>query len=234
MDKKSIAKQNLSELLIEFSKLHKKGSLKGQSEATARTWVERFLKIFDWDSSDPHQVKQEYRIQGRAAKRLKAEGTSHCRPDYCLLSNNQRLLYIDVKKFDADIKDDSGISYQVRCYGWSEGFKVSYAFDFEELAVYDCRVRPRSDDDAHIARVLYLKHSEYLDNFDTLWEYFSKKAIDSGSLSCLLPDDERPKGTKTLNQDFEENLSAWRKELAKSILRYGKIRDVDVISASAH
>lgn len=233
MDKKSIAKQNLSELLIEFSKLHKKGSLKGQSEATARTWVERFLKIFDWDSSDPHQVRQEYRIQGRAARRLKSEGTSHRRPDYCLLSNNQRLLYIDVKKFDADIKDDSGISYQVRCYGWSEGFKVSYAFDFEELAVYDCRVRPKSDDDAHIARVLYLEHSEYLTNFDTLWEYFSKRAIDTGSLSRLLPDDERPKGTKTLNQDFEENLSTWRKELAKSILRYGKIRDVDVISASA-
>jgi hypothetical protein len=233
MDKKSIAKLQLSELLVEFSKLQVKGSLKGQSEATARTWVERFLKIFDWNSSDPHQVRQEYRIQGRAARRLKAEGTSHRRPDYCLLSNNQRLLYIDVKKFDANIKDDSGISYQVRCYGWSEGFKVSYAFDFEELAVYDCRIRPKDSDEADIARVLYLQHSDYLDNFDTLWEYFSRKAIDSGSFSRLLPDDERPKGSKSLDQDFEENLSTWRKELAKSILRYGKTRDAALISAAA-
>lgn len=144
-----------------------------------------------------------------------------------------REFYIDVKKFDADIKDDSGISYQVRCYGWSEGFKVSYAFDFEELAVYDCRIRPKDSDDANIARVLYLQHSEYLDKFDTLWEYFSKKAIETGSLSRLLPDDERPKGSKTLDQDFEENLSTWRKELAKSILRYGKIRDAGLISAAA-
>jgi type I restriction-modification system DNA methylase subunit len=233
MDKKSIAKQNLSILLDEYAKLDKKGSLKGQSEATARTWVERFLKIFDWNSSDPHQVRQEYRIQGRAARRLKSEGTSHRRPDYCLLSNNQRILYIDVKKFDANIKDDSGISYQVRCYGWSEGFKVSYAFDFEELAVYDCRIRPKDDDEADIARVLYLRQSGYLDNFDTLWEYFSKKEIESGSLARVLPDDERPKGSKALDQDFEDNLSAWRKELAKSILRYGKIRDAALISASA-
>jgi hypothetical protein len=113
MDKKTSAKLALSDLINEFSKLDKKGSLKGQSEATARSWVEKFLKVFDWDSSNPHQVRQEYRIQGRAARRLKSEGTSHRRPDYCLISNNQRLLYIDAKKFDADIKNDSGISYQV-------------------------------------------------------------------------------------------------------------------------
>jgi hypothetical protein len=233
MNRKSAAKQKLAELLDEFSKLHQKGTLKGQAEATARTWVERFLTVFGWNSSDPHQIRQEYRIQGRAARRLKAEGTPHRRPDYCLISNGQRQLYIDVKKFDANIKDDSGISYQVRCYGWSEGFKVSYAFDFEELAVYDCRIRPKDSDEADIARVLYLRHSEYLDNFDVLWEYFSRDAIDSGSLSRLLPDDEQPKGSKTLDKDFEEKLSLWRKELAKSILRYGKIRDGDLISAAA-
>jgi type I restriction-modification system DNA methylase subunit len=233
MDKKTAAKLALSGLINEFSKLDKKGSLKGQSEATARSWVEKFLRIFDWDSSNPHQVRQEYRIQGRAARKLKSEGTSHRRPDYCLLSNSQRLLYIDAKKFDADIKNDSGIAYQVRCYGWSEGFKVSYAFDFEELAIYDCRIRPKDSDEADIARVLYLHHSEYLDKFDTLWEYFSRKAIDTGSLARLLPDDAKPKGSKTLDQDFEENLSSWRKELAKSILRYGKIRDADLISAAS-
>jgi hypothetical protein len=233
MDKKTAAKQALSNLINEFSRLDKKGVLKGQSEATARSWVEKFLMIFDWDCSNPHQVRQEYRIQGRAARRLKSEGTSHRRPDYCLISNNQRLLYIDAKKFDADIKNDSGISYQVRCYGWSEGFKVSYAFDFEELAVYDCRIRPKDSDEADMARVLYLHQSEYLDKFDTLWEYFSRKAIDTGSLSRLLPDDEKPQGGKTLDQDFEENLSAWRKELAKSILRYGKIREADIISAAS-
>lgn len=233
MDKKTAAKQALSSLINEFSKLDRKGILKGQSEATARSWVEKFLMIFDWDCSNPHQVRQEYRIQGRAARRLKSEGTSHRRPDYCLISNNQRLLYIDAKKFDADIKNDSGISYQVRCYGWSEGFKVSYAFDFEELAVYDCRIRPKDSDEADMARVLYLHQSEYLDNFDAVWEYFSRKAIDTGSLSRLLPDDEKPQGGKTLDQDFEENLSAWRKELAKSILRYGKIREADIISAAS-
>ena len=156
MDQKNSAKVKLAELLSEFSNLKQQGSLSGQAEATARTWVERFLNIFNWHSSDPHQVRQEYRILGRAARRLKSEGTSHNRPDYCLISKDRRILFIDAKKFSADIKENSSISYQVRCYGWSEGFKVSYAFNFEELAIYDCRIQPKDSDEADIARIHYL------------------------------------------------------------------------------
>jgi len=233
MDAKANAKKKLGELLAEFSAFNKNGVLKNQSEATARTWVEKFLTVFGWDASNPRQVRQEYRIQGRAARRLKREGTSHRRPDYCLLSNERRILYIDVKKFEADLKDDPGIAYQVRCYGWSENFKVSYAFDFEELSVYDCRIPPKDDDDADMARIRYLHFEEYLAHFDWLWDFFGKEAIDLGSLSRRLPDDERPKGSKTMDQDFEEKLSKWRKELAKSILRYGKEREPACISAAA-
>jgi len=233
MDKKSSTKKKLSELIEEFENLSQQGGMKGQPEQMARTWVERFLGIFGWDCSDPLQVRQEYRIQGRAARRLKSEGTTHNRPDYCLISHHQRVLYVDAKKFEAKINFDNKIAYQVRCYGWSESFKVSYAFCFTELAVYDCRIRPLDSDEADIARVLYLPYSEYLAHFDMLWDYFSREAIASGSLSRLLPDDERPKGSKTLDEDFEEKLSVWRKELATSIVRYGKVRDVSVISAAA-
>ncbi|MCX6137071.1 MAG: N-6 DNA methylase [Ignavibacteriales bacterium] len=233
MDPKSTTKIALAALISEFSTLQRSGMSRGQSEATARTWIERFLQVFGWNPSEPAQVKQEYRIQGRAARRLKAEGTTHLRPDYCLLSHGQRTLFIDAKKFDADLKEDSSISFQIRCYGWSEGFKVSYAFDFEELAIYDCRIPPRDRDEADIARVHYIHYSEYLDHFDLLWDFFSKEAIDSGSLSRQLPDDEKPKGSKSLDEDFEERLSGWRKDLAKTILRYGKTRDAALISAAA-
>lgn len=233
MDAKTSAKQNLAKLLEEFAGLVQKGNLSKQPEQMARTWAERFLKVFGWDASDPRQVRQEYRIQGRAARRLRSEGMPHVRPDYCLISNYQDLLFIDVKKFEADLKEDSSISFQVRCYGWSKSFKVSYAFSFCELAVYDCRVLPSDRDEADVAQVLFLRQSQYLEHFDALWDFFGKEAIDSGSLSRRLPDDERPKGVKTLDEDFEEKLLVWRKELAKSILRYGKVRKVEVVSAAA-
>src|SRR4030042_4236422 len=99
MHKKASTKKKLSELIEEFENLSQQGGMNGQPEQMARTWVERFLGIFGWDCSDPLQVRQEYRIQGRAARRLKSAGTTHNRPDYCLISNRERLLYIDEKKF---------------------------------------------------------------------------------------------------------------------------------------
>ncbi len=231
--KKEKCKSELSLLLDEFDGMYKQGMFSGKSEATARTWIERFLVVFGWNPADPGQVRQEHKILGRAARKLKAEKIQHNRPDYCLLSHGQRLLYLDAKRFDADIKEDSGVSFQVRCYGWSEGFKVSYAFDFSELAIYDCRIKPKDSDDGDIARVTYLQYTEYLSQFDLLWDYFAKEAIDSGSINRRHPDDEKPEGSRPLDEDFEEKLSEWRKGLAKTILRYGKIRDSSLISAAA-
>lgn len=233
MDKKGAAKLGLADLLEEFARVFQNEGVTDSSEATARTWVERFLQIFGWDTGDPREVAQEYRIRGRAARRLKAEDIMHHRPDYCLLSHGQRILYIDAKKFSADINKKDFIAYQVRCYGWSEEMKVSYAFNFNELAIYDCRFIPSDRDEADVARLRYLSQAEYLKNFDLLWEYFSKSAIDGGSLSRLHPDDERPKGSKTMDEDFEEKLSYWRKELARSIIRHEKVRDPNLLSAAS-
>ena len=49
MDDKSAVKQKLAELIKEFDHLSLTGSLKGEAEQTARTWVEKFLEIFGWN-----------------------------------------------------------------------------------------------------------------------------------------------------------------------------------------
>ena len=102
MDNRQEAKKQLASLIEDFRHLQTRGGLGEHAEATARTWIERFLVIFGWDPADPSQIRQEYRIRGRAARRLAAEGTRHRRPDYCLLANGRRTLYLDAKKFAAD------------------------------------------------------------------------------------------------------------------------------------
>jgi hypothetical protein len=232
MDKVS-ARAGLARLLDEYVQARARGDLHDQPEAAARTWVERFLTVFGWDPGDPRQVRQEYRISGRAARRLRAEGTSHRRPDYCLLVNGRRSVYVDAKKFGADIEGDASIAYQVRCYGWSEGFRISCAFDLDELAVFDCRVRPSDRDEAPVARVWHVRIADYLANFDRLWDYFSREALESGSLARLHPDDEAPRGSLTLDADFESRLGEWRRKLAATIMRYGGIRDAALVSAAS-
>ncbi len=237
LDSKDIARTALAELVSEFDALGLHDSASAltaeQSEATARSWLEKLLAVFGWNAADPAQVRQEYRIAGREARRLEREGITHNRPDYALKVAGERILYIDAKRLAASIEDDEAIAYQVRCYGWSAGFRVSYACDFRELAIWDCRHKPQPSDEARVARIQFVRYTHYLENFDLLWEYLSREAILGGSLQRLHPEGERPRGAEPLDVAFEANLSEWRVELAKSILRYGHTRDPEIISGAA-
>lgn len=230
---KEKAREALAKLVAEFDELARDELTEEESEATARTWVEKLLLVFGWNAADPRQVTQEYSIRGREVRRLEREGITHRRPDYALKIGTQRILYIDVKRFDVSIEDDENVAFQVRSYGWSAGFRVSYACDFEELAIWDCRHKPKPDDGPRVARLHYVRYTEYLKNFDLLWDYLSREALVGGSLQRLHPEDERPRGAEPLDVAFEATLSEWRVELAKSILRYGKTRDAEIISGAA-
>jgi len=232
-DSRERAKKALAALVKDFEELDE-GALTAQgSEATARSWVEKLLAVFGWNAADPRQVRQEYTIQGHEMRRLRREGTSHRRPDYALKIGSERVLYIDAKRFDVSIEDDENVAFQVRSYGWSAGFRVSYACDFSELAIWDCRPKPKPEDDSRVARLHYVRYTEYVEKFDLLWDYLSRDALVSGSLQRLHPEGERPRGAEPLDVAFEAKLSEWRVELAKSILRYGKTRDAEVISGAA-
>ncbi len=230
---RDIARDRLAALLAEFEQMRAKVGTRGQSEATVRTWVERFLEIFGWDPADPSQVVQEFRIKGRNARRIEREGSHHNQPDYALVVNGEEKLFIDVKRFDVDIGEDDQPALQVRAYGRGCGLRLSYAFDFEELAIYDCSIPIRDRDTASTARVRYLRAKDYLASFDALWDYFARDAILAGSLERLHPEGELPRGSLPLDEEFEQMLSEWRLALAKTILRYGKTRDARIISGAA-
>ena len=228
------ARKELAALIQEFEKLtHHAGTSGDEHEATARSWVEKLLAVFGWNALDTRQVRQEYTIRGREVRKLRREGTTHRRPDYALVAGGERILYIDVKRFEVSIADDENVAFQVRSYGWSAGFRVSYACDFEELAIWDCRQRPEPDDESRVARLHYFRYTDYLAHFEMLWEYLSREALSDGSLQRLHPDDQKPRGAEPLDVAFEGKLSEWRVEIARSILRYGKMRDAEIISGAA-
>ncbi len=227
------ARKDLAALVAEFAELDRAALTVAESEATARSWVEKLLAVFGWNAADPRQVRQEYTIRGREVRRLEREGTSHRRPDYALLVGGERVLYIDAKRFDVAIADDEKVAFQVRSYGWSAGFRISYACDFEELAIWDCRFKPNPEDEPRVARVLSVPYTDYVEKFDLLWDYLARDAILDGSLQRRHPEDQRPRGAEPLDVAFEARLSEWRVELAKSILRYGRTRDAELISGAA-
>ncbi len=238
-DAKTQARGQLSEWLAHYEKLRAEADLGSQTEATVRTWTEELLRIFGWKPEDPRQVRQEYRLTEAEAHRQKhGEGGSvHNRPDYLLFVRGRPALFLETKRFSAMDHGEDHVAHQIRSYGWSKGLKLSYAFDVERLAVYDCRRPPDLFDEAGVDRLDVVSRSDYLARFDRLWDYLSRDAIEGGSLDRLFPDDKPPPGARPLDLDFEEKLSAWRRELAKVILRHGetddaKVRDSAVVSAT--
>lgn len=232
--RKKDAYERLAALLVEFSTIAATHSLQKQSEQHARTWIERMFSIFGWNPADPGEVIQEFQIAGREARRSRGTGERHhTRPDYALVVNGLRMFYLDAKKFAVNLETDMNAAFQIRTYGWSAGMRLGYICDFEELGIYDTRIKPRQNDDARVARVLYLRHDQYLENFDTLWEYLSREAVMDGSLARMHPDDRLPKGTTSLDQEFEAFLTEWRLEIARLIVRQEEIRDMRIVSAAA-
>jgi len=94
---------------------------------------------------------------------------------------------------------------------------LSIVTDFEEFALYDCIKKPSQTDKASTARIKYFTYKDYLDQFDFLWDTFSKEKVLRGGLDRFIVSDKIKKGTSTVDKEFLNSLDEWRKELALNI-----------------
>ena len=68
-----------------------------------------------------------------------------------------------------DIKGSTGPAYQLRRYAWSAKLPLSILTDFEEFAVYDCRVKPGIKDKSSTARVNFYRYEEYAEKLGKIY-----------------------------------------------------------------
>jgi predicted type IV restriction endonuclease len=139
-------------------------------------------------------------------------------PDYCFRAGGgQRSFFVEAKKPSVNIGDAISPAYQLRRYAWSAKLPVSILTDFEEFAVYDCRIRPDKDDKASTARVIYLNYSEYIERWDELYGLFSPEAIRKGSLEKFVTSKRIKKGTAEVDKEFLSEIEGWRTDLARHL-----------------
>ena len=87
-------------------------------------------------------------------------------PDYAFRIGGTRKFFLEAKKPSVNIKQDVGPAFQIRRYAWSAKLSLSILTDFEEFAVYDCRVKPEKNDRASIARTAYFTFEDYIDKWE--------------------------------------------------------------------
>ena len=111
-----------------------------------REFIDPLFKAVGWDIDNEQGYAEAYKdvVHEDAIK----VGTATKAPDYCFRVGGTRKFFLEAKKPSVNIKEDVAPAFQLRRYAWSAKLPLSILTDFEEFAVYDCRVKPQKTDKA--------------------------------------------------------------------------------------
>ena len=205
------------ENLIERFDRNRETYLSGQyNEALLRQdFLNPFFETLGWDMANKAGYAEAYRdvIHEDA---LKIGGATKA-PDYCFRIGSVKKFFVEAKKPSVNLKDDVSPAFQLRRYAWSAKLPLSILTDFEEFAVYDCRIKPVQTDKASTGRVLYFTYQDYPKKWDEIVNIFSHEAVLKGSFDKYAESSKLKKGTATVDDAFLTEIEDWRDLLARNI-----------------
>jgi len=217
---------------IEFFKKNIKDYKSGKYDEykTRADFIDVFFSSLGWDMYNEQKIIEQFREVVREDK-IVIDGNRKA-PDYSFRIGPHIVFYVEAKKPSVDIKNDPAPALQLRRYAHTRGLALSILTDFEEIAVYDTRIKPDKKDSAHTARVFYCTYDElfspckiqdFSSNYDFLLNTFGKQAVLSGSFNKYV--EANKKGTTSVDRGFLDLLNRWREKLAESIAL--KNEDID-------
>ncbi len=219
----------IAQLVEKFAEHRETYRRAGYNETQLRQdFLDPFFVALGWDVFNQQGFAEAYRDvileQG-----LKVEQSVRA-PDYCFRIGGTAKFFVEAKKPAVDIKSDVGPAFQLRRYAWTAKLPLSILTDFEEFAVYDCRVKPDKDDPASTARVLFLNYTDYLEQWGEIASVFSRESILRGAFDKFADSNKKKRGTAEVDAAFLEEIEAWRE--AKRWRKIYAIRNGDLFKSS--
>ena len=180
-----------------------------------REFLDPFFEALGWDVTNKGGHAEAYKdvIHEDA---IKVGGATKA-PDYCFRIGGTRKFFVEAKKPAVDIKEGIDPAYQLRRYAWSAKLPLSILTDFEEFAVYDCRMKPTPADKASTARTIYATYTEYPQRWDEIASVFSCDAVLKGSFDKYVESSKAKKGTAEVDDAFLDEIESWRDLLAHNL-----------------
>ena len=178
-------------------------------------FVDPLFEALGWDVANKAGYAEQYKdvIHEDA---IKVAGATKA-PDYCFRIGGVRKFFLETKKPSVDIKEQTSPAYQLRRYAWSAKLPLSILTNFEELAIYDCRLRPRPTDKPSIGRIRYYTFAQYLESLAEIYNLLSKDSVLKGSFDKFAESDRQKRGTSEVDAEFLKEIESWRETLARTI-----------------
>ena len=180
-----------------------------------REFLDPFFAALGWDVDNRAGWAEAYKevIHEDA---IKIGGFTKA-PDYCFRVGGNRKFFVEAKKPAVDILQDASPAFQLRRYAWSAKLPLSVLTDFEEFAVYDCRIKPSAADKASVGRIRYFTYAEYSEKWEEIASVFSKDAVLKGSFDKYAETIRSKRGTAEVDAAFLQEIETWRDLLARNL-----------------
>jgi type I restriction-modification system DNA methylase subunit len=188
----------------------------GYNETELRQeFLNPFFSALGWDIENRQGYAEPYKdvIHEDAIK----VGSATKAPDYSFRIGGMRKFFVEAKRPSVRIKEDAAPAFQLRRYAWSAKLPLSLLTDFEEFAVYDCRIKPTKHDSATVGRLKYLTFVDYIPHWDEIASVFSREAVLTGSFDKYAESAKGKKGTTEVDDAFLKEIESWRDQLARNI-----------------
>ncbi len=212
--------QKIKELVIFFETNRKKIKSNWNETETRIELINPLFECLGWDVNNKQKLADPFKeVKHEASLKI---GSNMKAPDYSF-NYGRPLFYLEAKKPSVDLKQDISPAFQLRRYGWTAKMPISILTDFEELAIYDCRIKPNKNDNTGIARLKYYTYTDYIDKWDEIYNFISKEAILHGSLNDF--ENKQIKGTASIDDDFLAAIESWRKSLTLNIALRNEINE---------
>jgi len=216
MVQKTEARKRIELLAVRFTENISQYKRTDYDEANTRVdFIDPFFEALGWDVANKEGYAEQYREVVREAKVIIVG--KHKAPDYSFRIGGIRKFFVEAKKPSVDLKKEVSPAFQLRRYAYTAKLPLSILTDFEEISVYDTRIKPSVKDLASVARIFYCSYKDYLKNLDFLYDTFSKDAILKGSFDRYIESTKKKRGTSEVDKEFLKLIDQWREKLAKNI-----------------
>ena len=210
---KKTFRTELERLVSNFAANEDELTAPGYTEMQARTqFITPFFRALGWDVEN--RAAKSYRemdvLEERGPEEMKGK------PDYTFRIGGSAKFFVEAKAPHEDLENERHV-LQAKRYAWStkEVFAVVLT-DFEEFRFYDASLKP-DPNQPHRGQLLDLLYTQYLDRIDDLWD-FSRERVAGGALEARLPRDKRAiRWREPVDDNFLEDMTRWRTELAKAV-----------------
>lgn len=178
-------------------------------------FINPMFKALGWDMDNTQGYADAYRdVIHEDAIKIGGETKA---PDYCFRIGGTRKFFLEAKKPGVNIRKDPAPAFQLRRYAWSAKLPLSILTDFEEFAVYDCRVKPHKFDKPSTARVFYCTYDQYVEKWPEIAGIFARESILKGSFDKYAETTRKKRGTAEVDEAFLSQIETFRDLLARNI-----------------